>query len=142
MKNKLLKKGILVIVAVLLMMPNCVAFAGTTDLPEKAPDAKSSFYLNFVKISSTKEKATVNYSESDSATSITSTITLQSAPLNSNSYTAVSGVSPKSKIVYNTASIYHECDFNVSSSKEYRIKSEVTVNMNGIHKTSVRYCEL
>ena len=70
---------------------------------------------------------------------ITSKITLQSAPLGSASYTNVSGVLPSTQTVYDRSNITHLCSFPISTSKNYRIKIEITDEVNGKQATVTKY---
>ena len=55
------------------------------------------------------------------------------------SYTNVSGVLPSTYTVYNTSYIDHICSFPISSGKNYRIKVEITDNVNGKEATATLY---
>ena len=98
---------------------------------------------SFVATSSTRAKADVYATSSvTSPTYITSKITLQSAPSGTTSFSNVSGVSPDTLTVKNSPYISHKCYFTITSDKDYRIKIQITDNVNGVEVTKTYYEEL
>ena len=97
---------------------------------------------SFKATSSTRARATVSATSSGQTPFITSKITLQSAPLGTSSFSKVSGVSPETYTVNNKVAILHECYFDITSDKEYRIKIELTDKVNGNEVTKTYYQEL
>ncbi|MCI8631283.1 MAG: hypothetical protein HFG67_03290 [Firmicutes bacterium] len=97
---------------------------------------------SFIATSSTKAKATVSASSSGNTPYITSKITLQSAALGSTRFSNVSNVDPDIYTVEDKVAILHQCTFPITSSKEYRIKIEITDEVNGITTTKTYYQEL
>lgn len=91
--------------------------------------------------SATKATASVQATSSGFTPFITSTITLQSAALGSSSYSNVAG-SSSTKTVYDMIIINHAVKYTISSSKDYRIKIELTDEVNGVESTTTTYCYL
>ena len=126
---------------VTLLIP---AFASVTYAESEETDTNEmrtpvSYMISFTAANSVRGDADVYVTSSGLASSITSKITLQSAPLGSASYTNVSGVLPSTYTVYNTSSITHLCSFPISIGKNYRIKIDVTDVVNGKKATATLY---
>ena len=138
-KSELLKLSVLILTIITMMIPNSIVFASTEDCLEKEITTKGTFLIIFDATSNTSATSEVSFYADSIATSIKSTITLQSAPLGSSNYSNVSGISPSTRTVYNTTYIYHTCNFNISSQKDYRIKVEISQTINGINTTTIRY---
>lgn len=98
-----------------------------------------SYVVSFDAANSVRGDVDLYASSTGMASYIKSKITLQSAPLGSASYTNVSGVLPSTYTVYNQSYIKHLCSFPISSSKNYRIKIEVTDKVNGKEATVTLY---
>ena len=98
-----------------------------------------SYVVSFDAANSVRGDVDLYASSTGMASYIKSKITLQSAPLGSASYTNVSGVRPSTYTVYNQSYIKHLCSFPISSSKNYRIKIEVTGKVNGKEATVTLY---
>ena len=98
-----------------------------------------SYVVSFDAANSVRGDVDLYASSTGMASYIKSKITLQSAPLGSASYTNVSGVLPSTYTVYNQSDIKHLCSFPISSSKNYRIKIEVTDKVNGKEATVTLY---
>lgn len=142
MKNKKLSKiAVLITLISLLLLPAGSAYAETSDENIETRTITGCRY-SFTASSSVSADAYVYAVSSGIASYITSKITLQSAPLGSSSFTNVSGVSPSTYTVYDTASITHLCSFPITSSKDYRIKIELTDEVNGKEVTWTKYKEL
>ena len=93
---------------------------------------------SFVRDSSTKGTATVSANSSNPDTPyMKSKITLQEAPLGTKNFVD-SNVAPKTKTTY-YSSIIHSASFTISTSKEYRVKIEITDNTNGTDYTVTFY---
>ena len=89
---------------------------------------------SFVRDSSTKATATVSaHSSNPNTPYMKSKITLQEAPLGTTNYVDAN-VAPKTKTSY-YSSILHSATFTVSTTKEYRVKIEITDNTNGLDST-------
>lgn len=89
---------------------------------------------SFVRDSSTKGTATVSaHSSNPNTPYMKSKITLQEAPLGTTNYVD-SNVTPKTK-TSNYSSILHSATFTISTTKEYRVKIEITDNTNGLDST-------
>lgn len=142
MKNKRITRMLLIATVIAMMIPGYTAFAASGN--DGGPDAGilSTDTLSFRAQSSTKAIAQVYSQIGYEAESIKSVITLQSAPLGSTSFSTVPGVSPSTKTVYNEKSIYHTCDFPITSQKDYRIKISITDKLNGVTSTSIQYKKL
>ena len=95
--------------------------------------------ISFTAISSTSARAHVYGRSSNGVEFIKSKITLQSAPKGSSSYSNVSGVDPEIYTVYDSLTINHLCTFPITSSKNYRIKVELTDKVNGKQYTVTKY---
>ena len=93
---------------------------------------------SFVRDSKTKGTATVSANSSNPDTPyMKSKITLQEAPLGTTNYSD-SNVAPKTKTTY-YPSIIHSASFTISTTKEYRVKIEITDNTNGSDTTVTFY---
>lgn len=93
----------------------------------------------FTQSSATKGAATIQASISGDSPFITSKITLQSASSGSSSFKDVSSVDPNVFTVYNTKNIKHSCSFPITADREYRIKVEITDQVNNQNKTTKKY---
>lgn len=136
------KKLITSIVLVLLLasaFSSSAVFAAMPPDDTADPQSIVTCIKSFVATSSTKASAEVSATSSGNTPYITSKITLQSAPLGTTTYSNVSGVSPSIYTVENKVAILHTCTFNITSNKEYRIKIEITDEVNGIAKTKTYY---
>lgn len=141
MKNKKTSKILILLMIVTLLIPafGSVAYAESDGGDSIAPMTIGSYVISFKAANSVRGDADVYLHSIGLASSITSKITLQSAPLGSASYSNVSGVLPSTYTVYNTTSITHLCSFPISSSKNYRIKIDVTDVVNGKTSTATLY---
>ena len=141
MKNKKTSKILILLMIVTLLIPafGSVAYAESDGDDSIAPMTIGSYVISFKAANSVIGDADVYLHSIGLASSITSKITLQSAPLGSASYSNVSGVLPSTYTVYNTTSITHLCSFPISSSKNYRIKIDVTDVVNGKTSTATLY---
>ena len=141
MKNKKTSKILILLMIVTLLIPafGSVAYAESDGDDSIAPMTIGSYVISFKAANSVRGDADVYLHSIGLASSITSKITLQSAPLGSASYSNVSGVLPSTYTVYNTTSITHLCSFPISSSKNYRIKIDVTDVVNGKTSTATLY---
>ena len=141
MKNKKTSKILILLMIVTLLIPafGSVAYAESDGDNSIAPMTIGSDVISFKAANSVRGDADVYLHSIGLASSITSKITLQSAPLGSASYSNVSGVLPSTYTVYNTTSITHLCSFPISSSKNYRIKIDVTDVVNGKTSTATLY---
>ena len=93
---------------------------------------------SFVRNSNTKGTASVSATSSNPSTPyVISKMTLQEAPLGSTSFTN-SNTDSKTKKVY-TNVILHTTTFPITTTKDYRVKIEVTDNTNGIDNTVTFY---
>ena len=140
-KNNKFPRILVVLMIVLLMIPalGSAAYAEEeTDVsgPTRTPAA---YMISFTEITSVQGLADVYVTSSGFASSITSKITLQSAPLGSSSYSNVAGVLPSTYTVYNQTYIKHLSYFPITSTKNYRIKIEVTDVVNGKKATATIY---
>ena len=99
------------------------------------------YVLDFHTISSTRAYASVQAASSGSADYITCTIVLQSAPLGSDNYTTVAN-SKVSRTVTDTNSMLLSTYYTISSNKDYRIKIQMTDEINGIRTTVTDYKDL
>ena len=141
MKNKKTSKFLILLMIVTLLIP---AFGGVTYAEsdtDSEVDTKTivSYAISFVAANSVRGDVSAYTSSSGMSSFITSKITLQSAPLGSSSYTNVSGILPSTYTVHNTSHINHLCSFPISSSRNYRIKVEVTDKVNGKESTVTLY---
>lgn len=139
-KNSKFSRILVVLMIVLLMVP---ALGSVTYAESEEDSAQTmtvgSYVVSFVARNSVTGDADVYAHSIGLASKITCTITLQSAPLNSLSYSNVSGVLPSTRTVYNSTYINHMCSFPISSSKNYRIKIQVTDTVNGKTATTTFY---
>ena len=93
---------------------------------------------SFVRNSNTKGTATLTADSSNPDTPyMKSKMTLQEAPLGSSKYTN-SNVDPQTKTTTRSI-IMHTATFPITTTKEYRVKMEVTDNTNGLDNTLVFY---
>lgn len=144
MKNKKTSKILILLMIVTLLIPafGSVAYAESDENNSAVPMTVGGYVISFTEGNSVRGDVEVYVTTVGIASSISSKITLQSAPLGSASYTNVSGVLPSTYTVYNKASITHTCSFPISSSKNYRIKIEVTDVVSGKTSTFVKYKNL
>ena len=141
MKNKKTSKVLILLMIVTLLIPafGSVAYAESVEVDSNEMRTPVSYLISFTAANSVRGDVDAYVSCSGYASYIKSKITLQSAPLNSSSYTNVSGVLPSTYTVYNTSYIDHICSFPISSGKNYRIKVEITDNVNGKEATATLY---
>ncbi len=141
MKNKKTSKFLILLMIVTLLIPafGSVAYAESDGDDSIAPMTAAVIRYSFDATSNVKGEAYVYASCTGIASFITSKITLQSAPLGSASYTNVSGVLPSTQTVYDRSNITHLCSFPISTSKNYRIKIEITDEVNGKQATVTKY---
>ena len=139
-KNSKFSRILVVLMIVLLMIP-ALGSAAYAESEEDSAQTMTvgSCVISFVERNSFVGDADVYAHSIGLASSITSKITLQSAPLGSASYSNVSGVLPSTLTVYNTTCITHLCSFPISSSKNYRIKIQITDTVNGKTATTTLY---
>ena len=139
------KKLITSIVLVLLLasaFSSSAVFAAIPPDDTIDPQSIMTCTYSFKATSSTKAKATVSATSSGEPEYITSKITLQSAPLGTTNFSKVSGVSPATYTVENQSMILHQCNFSITSDKEYRIKIELTDKIDGTQVTKTYYSAL
>lgn len=137
---KILTAAVLVLALVFSM--NAVAFAGVHDNSSSSVlRTVNGIAKSFIADSSTKATASVQATSSGKTPYITSKITLQSAALGSNSYSNVSD-STKTKTVYDSSGITHVVIYSISSKKDYRVKIQLTDEVNGVESTTTTYCYL
>lgn len=142
-KNSKFSRILVVLMIILLMIPALGSAAYAESEEDSAQTMTVGGYVvSFVERNSFVGDADVYIATIGIASSITSTITLQSAPLGSSSYTNVSGVLPSKYTVYNEASITHLCSFPITPSKNYRIKIQITDTVNGKTSTFTKYQNL
>ena len=141
MKNKKTSKILILLMIVTLLIPafGGVAYAESDGDNSIAPMTIGSYVISFKAANSVRGDVDVYAHSIGLASSITSKITLQSASLGSASYSNVSGVSPSTYTVYNQPYIKHLCTFPITSSKNYRIKIEITDKVNGKGSTVTLY---
>ena len=141
MKNKKTSKILILLMIVTLLIPafGSAAYAKSDTDNSIAPMTAAVIRYSFDATSNVKGDAYVYASCTGIATFITSKITLQSAPLGSASFTNVSGVLPSIQTVYDRSNITHLCSFPISTSKNYRIKIEITDKVNGKQATVTKY---
>lgn len=143
MKKRNLSRILIFITIIALLLPVGSAYAAVidegTDEGIAEPQTVVSYILSFSTSNDIIGDVDVYARSSGLSSYITSKITLQSASLNSSSYTNVIGVSPSTFTVYNRASISHLCSFPISDSKKYRIKIEITDCVNGKTATTTLY---
>ena len=144
MKNKKTSKILILLMIVTLLIPafGSAAYAKSDTDNSIAPMTVGGYVISFIEGNSVRGDADVYVTTVGIASSITSKITLQSAPLGSVSYTNVSGVLPSTRTVYNKSSIKHLCSFPITSGKNYRIKIEVTDVVDGKKSTFTKYQKL
>ncbi len=141
MKNKKTSKILILLMIVTLLIPafGSVVYAESAETDTNEMRTPASYMISFTAANSVRGDADVYVTSSGFASSITSKITLQSAPLGSASYTNVSGVLPSTQTVYNQTFIKHLCSFPITSTKNYRIKIDVTDVVNGKKATATLY---
>lgn len=139
-KNSKFSRILVVLMIVLLMIPalGSAAYAESGEDSAQTMTA-GSYVISFTERNSVLADADVYVTTIGIASSITSKITLQSASLGSISYSNVTGVLPSTRTVYDTSSITHLCSFPITSSKNYRIKIEITDVVDGKKSTFTRY---
>ena len=139
-KNSKISRILVVLMIISLMIPafGSAAYAESGDKTVQ-PMTVGSYAISFTERTSVIGDAFAHTNSIGIASKITSKITLQSAPLGSTSYKNVSGVLPSTLTVYNNSSITHFCSFPISSSKNYRIKVQVTDTVNGKTATTTLY---
>lgn len=142
MKKRNLSRILILITIIALLLPVGSAYAAVIDEGTAEPQTVVSYILSFSTSNDIIGNVDVYAHSSGLASYITSKITLQSASLNSSSYTNVIGVSPSTFTVYNKTSISHLCSFPISDSKKYRIKIEITDCVNGKTATTTLYKNL
>ena len=138
--NTKLRMLIALITLFALLLPTFSSYAaigGGGNIAE--PNTIISYAVSFKATSNDTGLADVYATSSGKATFITSKVTLQSAPSGSTSYTTVSGLSPSVYTVYDSVSIKHLCSFPITSTKNYRIKIEITDEVNGKQSTFTKY---
>ena len=139
-KNSKFSRILVVLMIVLLMIPALGSAAYAKSEEDSAQTMTvGSYVISFVERSSVRGDVDVYAHSTGLASYITSKITLQSAPLGSSLYSNVSGVLPSTQTVYNQIYINHLCSFPISSSKNYRIKIEITDKVNGKVSTTTLY---
>lgn len=141
MKNKKTSKILILLMIVTLLIPafGSVAYAESDGDNSIAPMTIGSYVISFKAANSVRGDVDVYAHSIGLASSITSKVTLQSAPLGSSVYTNVSGVLPSTHTVYNQSYIDHLCSFPISSGRNYRIKIEITDKVNGKEATVTLY---
>ena len=139
-KNSKFSRILVVLMIVLLMIP---AFGSAAYAESEEDSAQTmtigSYIISFEAVNSVRGDADIFASSIGMASYITSKVTLQSAPLGTSTYTNVTGVLPSTHTVYNTTGITHLCSFPITSSKNYRIKIEITDKVNGKTSTATLY---
>ena len=131
---------IAVITLFALLLPTFSSYAaagGGGNVAE--PNTVISYAISFKATSDDTGLADVYATSSGRASFITSKVTLQSAPSGSTSFTTVSNLSPSVYTVYNSVFIDHLCSFPITSTKDYRIKIEITDEVNGKQSTFIKY---
>ena len=129
------QKNIKTVIAFTLILCLVLSMSSVAFAQEKMITSTTS---SFVRNSSTKGTASVSASSSNPDTPyMKSKMTLQEAPLGSTKYTD-SDVNPKTKTV-TSSSIIHVVSFPITTTKEYRVKMQVTDNTNGIDSTITFY---
>ena len=143
-KNSKFSRILVILMIVALMIPafGSAAYAEGETANSGPMRTPASYLISFNETSTYQALADVYVSCSGLASSITSKITLQSAPLGSSAYSNVTGVLPSTKTVYNTSCITHICTFPISPAKNYRIKIVVTDVVNGKEATATFYKNL
>ena len=142
MKKRNLSRILILITIIALLLPVGSAYAAVIDEGTAEPQTVTTVSYSFTSSSDVVGDAYVYAVSSGIASYITSKITLQSAPSGSSSYTNVPGVTPSTYTVYNRSSIAHLCSFPISTTKNYRIKIELTDKVNGKVATVTRYKNL
>lgn len=130
---------IAVITLIALLLPTFSSYAAAGGGNTAEPNTIISYAISFKATSDDTGLADVYATSSGKATFITSKVTLQSAPLGSASFTTVSGLSPSIYTVYDSAYIKHLCSFPITTTKNYRIKIEITDEVNGKQATYTTY---
>ncbi|WP_312353577.1 hypothetical protein [Aminipila sp.] len=130
------------LVLVLAFAMTTTVFAGYNDTDQVSMRTANTIVKSFTATNSKKATASVQASCSGTTPYVTSKITLQSAPLGSSTYSNVSNVSTEKKTVYDRTTITHICYFPITSDKNYRIKIQLTDEVNGVESTVTTYCNL
>ena len=138
--------AITTIATICFVLTYAPAFAAEKDAAAIAAAAEgrtvNTFVVGFYEKSSTSAYASVRAASSSAMPeSLTCTIVLQSAPIGSNNFTTVSG-SKVTKTVYDTGSIMLTKTYAISSSKDYRIKIQLTDVIDGVKTTVTDYKDL
>lgn len=129
------QKNIKTVVAFTLILCLVLSMSSVAFAQEKMVTSTNS---SFVRNSNTKGTATVSANSSNVNTPyMKSKMTLQEAPLGSSKYTN-SDVDPQTKTSTRSV-ILHTATFPITTTKEYRVKMEVTDNTNGIDNTVTFY---
>lgn len=146
----------LVVLTLCIIITTAQAFAGvrevsTIDMGKNAvtgvergiEDSRTvnNYGLEFYATSSTRAYASVTAISSGVADSMTCTMVLQSATKGSNNYTTVSN-SKVTRTVYDSGSMMLSTYYTISSTKDYRIKIQMTDEINGIRTTVTDYLDL
>lgn len=131
MKNKRTKCIVSILLALALVFSVTAVYAGTVQ-----PQTVGAATISFEAVSSSQGYFEVMGSSTGTAAYITSKVILQSAPIGSTNFTNVSGVAAKTKTVYNTSGILHTGYFPITTTKDYRIRVELTDEVNGAKVTS------
>lgn len=146
----------LVVLTLCIIITTAQAFAGvrevsTIDMGKNAvtgvergiEDSRtiSTYVLDFHATSTTKAHASVRAASSGVPDYITCTIVLQSAPKGSTNYTTVTN-SKVTRTVYDQGAMLLSTEYTISSTKDYRIKIQMTDEINGIRTTVTDYKDL
>ena len=129
------KKSFRTLTAVTLVVCMLFAVCGVAFAESRMVTTTSS---SFVRDSATKGTATLAAHTSNNVNpSVVSRMTLQEAPLGTTSFTN-SNVAQKTKSS-TRSSITHVATFDITTSKEYRVKMEIIESINGDTITTVLY---
>lgn len=129
------QKNIKTVVAFTLILCLVLSMSSVAFAQEKMITSTTS---SFVRNSSTKGTATMSADSSNPNTPyMKSKMTLQEAPLGSSKYTN-SDVDPRTKTTTRSI-ILHTETFPITTTKNYRVKMEVTDSTNGIESTVTVY---
>lgn len=129
------QKNIKTVVAFTLILCLVLSMSSVAFAQEKMIVATTS---SFIRDSNTKGTATLTANSSNANTPyMKSKMTLQEAPLGSSKYTN-SDVNPQTKTTTNSI-IMHTVTFPITTTKEYRVKMEVTDSTNGTENTVTFY---
>lgn len=132
----------IVLIIVLVFSMSTVAFAESRNANEAESYTIVGIAKSFIASSSTKAIMDLQAIASGDTPYITSKMTLQSAPLGSSNYSKVSSVPVETKTVKNQPVITHSVTFPITSDKEYRVKIQLTDEVNNVEATITRYCYL